>query len=242
MKIGIIGFGQMGKFLARHFKEKHEVFVTDKIDKTKEAEKIGIKFIDIDEIGSKDLVILAVPISAFEDTLKLIRNYLKEGSIVLDICSVKSIPCKLMQEKLPHDTDIIGTHPLFGPQSGRHGISGLKIVICPLRAKKESRDIVTNLLKELELDIIETTPEEHDKAMAISHALMHFIAKGMINVGIKNQEIKISALDRAIELIEIFKEDSEQLFKDIQNFNPFAKEIRNQFLKELGNINKELDK
>jgi len=33
-----------------------------------------------------------------------------------------------------------------------------------------------------------------------------------------------------------------QLFRDIQNFNPFAKEIRNRFLKELEKINKELEK
>jgi len=242
MDIGIIGFGQMGKFLAQHLKEFHEIFASDKTDKSKEAEEIGIRFTSIDNAASKDIVILAVPISNFKSTLEIIKNHIKKDSIVMDICSVKTIPCKMMVETLHKDVDIIGTHPLFGPQSGKNGIKGFKIVICPLRLKNDSLNRIIDIFGNLDLEIIKTTPEEHDKAMATSQALMHFIAKGMINIGIKDNQIKISSLDRAIELIDIFKEDSDQLFNDVQNFNPFTKDIRNKFLKELENINKELDK
>lgn len=77
--------------------------------------------------------------------------------------------------------------------------------------------------------------------MAVSHALMHFIAKGMMNSEIRDQIIKISSLDKALELMDIFKDDSEQLFKDVQNFNPYAKEIRKIFIKELQDIDSRLE-
>ncbi len=240
MDIGIIGFGQFGQFFAKHLKDKAEIFVADKSDKSEETRKLDINFVGVKEAASKDIVILAVPISELKNALAEIMDSVKKDAIVMDVCSVKAVPCKLMKEMLPENIEIIGTHPLFGPQSGQGGIRGLKIVVCPVRAKKLDR--IVTLFEELGLKVIISTAEEHDRSMATSHALMHFIAKGMINIGIRNHDIKISALDKAIEMMDIFKEDSEQLFKDIQNFNPFSKEIREQFLKELEKINNELTK
>lgn len=239
MEIGIIGFGQFGQFFAKYLTQKQKVLVSDKIDKRKAATEIGIKFVDISEATSKDIIILAVPISELKNSLVEIKDSIKKGAIVMDVCSVKTIPCSLMKETLPQ-AEIIGTHPLFGPQSGRHGIKGMKIVICPVRCSAPSLEKIRSIFHSFGLEIIETTPEEHDRAMAVSQALMHFIAKAMIKIGIQNQEIKISALDKALDLIDIFKEDSEQLFRDVQSFNPFSKEIRGQFLKELEKINNEL--
>ena len=239
-EIGIIGFGHFGRFIASHLNKTNKVFVRDKINKYREAQKIGIISCSQKEAVSKDIVILAVPISKLKNVLFKIKPHLRKESIVVDVCSVKVLPCKLMKRMLP-DNEIIGTHPLFGPQSGKQGIENMKIVVCPVRASPNSLNKIKNIFNRLGLRIIISSPQEHDKAMASSHALMHFIARSLLNIGITNQEIKIQSLDKALELIDIFKDDSSQLFRDVQNFNPFAKKIRHRFIKEILKINRKLD-
>ncbi|MBI2971074.1 MAG: prephenate dehydrogenase [Candidatus Aenigmarchaeota archaeon] len=239
MEIGIIGFGQMGQFLARHLKAAHHVAAADRTDRSVQAKEEGIDFVSLHEAASKDIVLLAVPTSELRTVLAAIQPALGKDAIVIDVCSVKVLPCSLMKEMLPHN-DVIGTHPLFGPQSGRNGILGLKIVVCPARASNESVEKVKAIFITLGLQILEATPEEHDKAMATAHALMHFMAKGMMHTGLQDNQIKISALDKALELMDIFRDDSEQLFRDVQNFNPYAKDMRNRFIKELQEIDSTL--
>jgi len=74
----------------------------------------------------------SVPINQLERTIINISPYLKPGSIVYDVCSVKEQPCKWMLEQLPSSVSIIGTHPLFGPDSAGSSLKGCKIAICPV--------------------------------------------------------------------------------------------------------------
>lgn len=240
-EVGIIGFGSFGRFISMHLKKNFDIFVSDKIDKSAEADSMGIKFVSVKEAASKEIIILSVPISSLKSILNEIKDSLSDNSIVLDVCSVKTMPCKWMKEILPINIEIIGTHPLFGPQSGRNGIIGLKIVICPVRAKDKTILRVNNMFINIGLDIIKATPIQHDKAMANSHALLHFITLPMINLGMKDQKIKISALNKVLELIDIFKEDSFELFINVQIFNPEAKKLRKRFIDELMNLDKKLD-
>ena len=41
-----------------------------------------------------------------------------------------------MSKILPEKVEIIGTHPLFGPQSGRAGIAGMRVAFCPVRTTR----------------------------------------------------------------------------------------------------------
>ncbi len=241
-EIGIIGFGNFGRFISEHLKTKFDVFVSDKLNKSMDAKMIGVKFISVKEAASKKIVILSVPIPSLKTVLHKIKNSLSNDSIILDVCSTKILPCKWMKDILPTKTEIIGTHPLFGPQSGKNGIRGLKIVVCQVRAKKETILKVNEMFKSIGLDVIRTSPIEHDKAMASSHALLHFITIPIINLGIKDQEIKISALDKVLELIDTFKDDSPELFISVQNFNPEAKKLRKRFIDALLDLDKRLDK
>ena len=45
-------------------------------------------------------------------------------------------PATLMEKILPAGVDIVGTHPLFGPQSGKDGIAGLNIAVCNVRGAR----------------------------------------------------------------------------------------------------------
>jgi len=236
MNIGIIGFGQLGQFAAKHLKNHADIFAADKFNKRKEAKQLGVNFVPLKQAASKDIVIVAVPINQFENIFKEIKDSFKKGALVLDVCSVKVKPAKIMKRLSPKDIEIIAAHPLFGPQSGADGIQGLKIVLCPIRTKRLEK-VKRFLETKLRLKVIVAAPEEHDKQMAETAILSHFIGRILVNMDIKQQNITEPSFSKLLELKNMLKEDSIELFKDIQKNNPFAKKIRNKFIEEALHLN-----
>jgi len=239
MQIGIIGFGTFGQFMAEHLKSKAGVFVTDIVDKTKEAKKIGVTFTTLDKVCSKKIVILSVPMSVFVKTLKTIKDKLTPGTLVLDVCSLKIFSCKSMKEILPENIEIIGTHPLFGADSAKHSIKNMKLALVNVRSKKISE--VQNFCESLGLQVFVTSAEDHDKKMAYTQALTHFIGKVAERMKLTRFDVCTKTYEDLMDIIDIIKNDDSRLFSDIQNMNSYAKKVRDQFIKESEKLNKELN-
>ena len=237
--VGIIGFGRFGQFAATHLKKHFQVFVYNKNDKRKIAENIGVTFVGLEECATKNIVLLCVPISKFEDVLQQIIPFLKKDTIVADVCSIKENPVKVMKEIVPKDCECIGTHPLFGPDSVKNGLENKKIVLCPVRTKKLIE--IKNFLSKLGLTVIISTPEEHDKQMARSLGLIHLLGRSLDKIGVSNVEMTTPTHEMFIELVKIVNNDSEQLFLDMQHYNRFSQGIRKKLLKELTKIDGELN-
>ena len=101
---------------------------------------------------------------------------------------------------------------------------------------------IKSILKENGLVVIETTPEEHDKEIAKSLLLTHLIGRALMDFGAKNMQIDTEGYKRLMHILETVKNDTEQLFEDMNTYNKYAKEIRENFLKSLNKINKGLEK
>lgn len=237
--LGIIGFGRFGQIASKHLTKYFRVFVSDCIDKRKEARIIGVKFASLEECATKDIVLLCVAISDFEDVLKQIIPFLKDGSLVIDVCSVKEKPVKTMEKLVPKECECIGMHPLFGPDTVKNGLKGKKIVLCPIRT--EHLIHVKKFLSELGLSVIISTPEEHDKQMAKSLALIHLLGRVLCKVGANPVEMTTPTHKMFIDLINIVRNDSEQLFVDMQIYNRFTQKTRKVLLQELIKIDGELN-
>jgi len=238
LKIGIIGFGQMGQFMAKHLSRDHDVMVSDVVDMGDEAERLGFSFESTEKVAQSDLVMLFVPIAAMEETCERIKDHLKPGSIVMDGCSVKVNPGKVMEKVLPKYVELLGCHPLFGPQSGRDGIKGLQIVLCDIRCSRivEVRKIFTDL----DLIVVEMSAEEHDRQMAKTQALELFLGRILIKMGAAAGKISTPGFDKLLEVKQMLEEDSDELFFSIQRENPFAQDIRDQVKKEMMRIDGEI--
>jgi prephenate dehydrogenase len=145
-----------------------------------------------------------------------------------------------MLKHLPENVDIIGTHPLFGPQSGKDGIEGLNIVVCPVRTKK-NHNLIRFFSKELKLNVLERTPIVHDKQMAYVQALTHFVGRAVNAMDIPDVEQKTPAYQYLLYIKRNLGQDSLDLFLTIEKENPYAKEVRDQFIEELKVLNKLLE-
>lgn len=238
MEIGIIGFGQMAQFISKFLKQKAEIFVSDIEDKLELAKELGVKFVPMSEAAEKEIVILAVPINQVRQCMMRVKDNLREGCLLLDICSVKVNPVREMLKLAPEGIEVVGTHPLFGPQTGKRGIEGLRIVVCPVRTTRLEE--IREFLESFGLEIIVCSPEEHDKAIAETQALEHFIGRALINLDAREGKITTPTFKNLLTLKETFKDDSMELFNSMQEDNPFAKEVRKEFLNELNKIERKL--
>lgn len=242
--LGIIGIGQFAEFFIPHLKPFFsEIYITSKSNKSETAKKLGIAYSSMEEVCQQDIIMLSMPISNITSVLKEIRSKIKKNCIVFDVCSVKVFPLKEMKKILPKDAQILGTHPLFGPQSGKNGIKDLQIVLCPERIKKESYQEIKSIFKHMGLDIKEVSAKKHDEIMAYTQSLTHFFSRAAAQtIPLEDFAFTTPSAKRLKDIILEVKDDPEQLFLDMQTLNPYAAKTRNKFLKELNKLNKKICK
>lgn len=224
--IGIIGFGAFGRLMARHLHPHFRLLAYDPA--LPPGFEGAVELAGLAEAASCPIVILATPVSAMEETVRAIGPHLPQGALVLDVGSVKVIPAEIMRRGLPDHADIVATHPLFGPQSAREGIRGLKIALCPIRGRRGPR-VAAFLRKALGLEVILTTPDAHDREAAMVQGLTHLIAKVLVQM----EPLPARMTTRSFELIRqavgMVRNDAPEVFRAIERSNPHAPEVRRRF-------------
>ena len=235
--LGLIGFGAFGRMIAAHLRGHFDIVASDRENIAAAARATGVRAANITETAHAPIVVLAVPAQHLETVLADIRPHVQPGAIVLDVCSVKLKPLALMEGLLPTHASIIGTHPLFGPQSGKDGIAGLPIALCPLRAAPEQVACVRGFLAEkLKLRVIDTTPDAHDREMARVQALTHLLSRALTELDLPETELATIAYQRLLAMRANLCHDSEDLFRTIQRENPYAEAARRALRDKLDEI------
>lgn len=237
--IGIIGFGRFGTLISSILNKDFavKVFHYKNNDEIKDrAKKVGIKLCSLEDTLNSDFVILAVPISKTEETIKQITNLIKPGTVVIDTCSVKIYPSEWLHKYLPDNVEILPTHPMFGPTSTKYNfekqtwkLDGLQIVLCPGKIDKNIYEDIKKYLRSLKLEIIETTPEDHDEQNVKTLAMVHFLGRSLWEAGFREQKIFTPGYERLISIFEHTTNDDWQLFFDMNNYNPNVEKIKNSF-------------
>lgn len=227
--IGIMGFGAFGQLMASHLQQHFALRVCDPGNApTPDPSGKGLEPASATEVAACDLVILAVPVPAIPEAIAALRPHLKAGAVVLDVGSVKIGPARAMETALPDDVEIIGTHPLFGPQSARNGLAGLKIALCPIRGESTPR-IAAFLRRVLRLKVIVTTADAHDREVAMVQGLTHLIAKILVRMEPLPRTMTTASFDHLMQATEMVRYDAPNVFMAIERANPHAKAVRDRF-------------
>lgn len=186
-------------------------------------------------------IVLAMPVPQLRTALLALRPLLHAGHTVLDVGSVKLQPCALMDELLGADIPHLGTHPLFGPLSLARGERPRRTVICPSAHHPQVAARASALFHELGCDVITQSAQDHDRAMARTHALAFFIAKGLIDIGVDDSTPMAPPSFQGMQhMLAAVRGDAGHLFGAIQRENPFAAEARESLLRELERIHRQL--
>lgn len=162
--VGIIGNGKMGKIMSEIFSESLDVAIYDIKNKNPKS---------LQKVCQQNLVLICIPTSAFKNALKSIKKLVSKNSVVMDVGSVKGTPTKLMLKMLPKKVQILGSHPMFGPNSLK---SSKHIVLCPIRIRKETLSSIKSLFEKRGIKTVSMTPKAHDRLMARTQFLVHLFA------------------------------------------------------------------
>ena len=166
MKVGIIGgTGRMGRLFSGVFERAgHEV--------ARSGRNTRVNAMDI--ASESDLIIVSVPIHTTAEVIRTIAPHLTASQVICDLTSLKVFP---VREMLCSKAEVIGLHPMFGPTV--RTFEQQTIIVTPGRCSQENLDRLTDIFEREGARITITTPEAHDRMMAVVQGLTHFITLSM---------------------------------------------------------------
>lgn len=235
--MGIFGLGAFGRVvMMRHLAPHFDIKVFDPSPEaaTYAAEK-GIVMASLAEVAAQDIVILGAPIPKMADLIAAVAPHIKAGALVLDVCSVKVKPALWMKLGIPEHADIVATHPLFGPQSAPEIIKGQRIAVCNVRGNRAD-GVIAFLRDVLELNVLVTTPEEHDFEVAHIQGLTHMIARILVEMEPLPRTMTTKSFDVLMNAVDIVKYNSLELFLSIERDNPFAADVHQKFFRKVEDL------
>lgn len=237
--IAIVGFGRFGKLLAEyaHNRYKVKVIEPDK-DKHQSILNAGYQLIDFKQLNSIDYIFIAVPISKFEDTVLQLAPAVQPNQVVIDLCSVKVYPAKVMQEHLKN-CQLLATHPMFGPDSAKLGLQGLKVAFCPISIDDSNQKEIKNFWEENGATVALTTPEEHDQDTVYSQAFTYIMARMINTMHLPDITFDTRSYKDIVEVARLSAKDSSQLFHDMLYYNPYLKPMLKKLETATNNVLKE---
>ena len=239
--LGIIGLGAFGRLMAGHLQPYFQLCAYDPALPPGSAAGVeGVALGSLAAAAGCSIVVLAVPVSRLADTVRAIGPYLQPGALVLDVGSVKVVPAAIMLRGLPGHVGIVATHPLFGPQSARDGIRGLKIAVCPVRGGSGPR-VGAFLRRALGLRVIMTTPDAHDREAAMVQGLTHLIAKVLVQMEPLPAHMTTRSFDLLMQGVAMVRHDAPEVFEAIERSNPYARDVRRRFFDLASRLDAELE-
>ncbi len=178
MNVAVIGgLGRMGRWLSRHFKRQgFNVIVSDiKIDDEGRAftESLGAKLAkdNIEAVREADITLISTPIRTIPEVLREVTPHLRRGSVIAEIASLKSDVTQALRGVIGYGVKPLSIHPLFGP--GVKRLKGERIALIPIMDQSYEAELARKLFPGAEVVIVDS--EEHDRAMAITLSLSHFL-------------------------------------------------------------------
>ncbi len=206
-KICIIGCGLIGSSLARAIKKYK---LSEKIVSSNRSDIVNKKVLELKIVNDSssdtpkmvkdsDLIVIATPLSSYENVILKIKNYLKNGMILTDVGSVKEGIISLVEKVIPKDVSWIPSHPIAGteesgPESGFFEL--FKNRWCILTPSKKAKEKDINTLKSFwkkigcKVDIMDA--KQHDNILSITSHIPHLVAYNIVNTSIDIQKEKQS--------------------------------------------------
>tara|TARA_Y100000590_G_scaffold90225_1_gene101699 strand:+ start:7281 stop:8180 length:900 start_codon:yes stop_codon:yes gene_type:complete len=202
-QVTIIGCGLIGSSIFRGLKKIGSIkkiitydkdnIVTEIIKKDKLSDEI---FTSAGEaVKNSDLVIIATPISSFENVLNSIKDNLKTGSILTDTCSVKIGVGKILDKTNLKNPICIPGHPVAGIENSgpKAGISDLfknRWTILTPKKNVDEKAIkkVSNFWESMGSKVKVMSDEDHDKILSFTSHLPHAIAYNIVQTSMSSDK------------------------------------------------------
>ncbi len=191
-QLGLIGCGLMGGSFALALKRaglvQRVVGYSKSPSTTERARQLGVIDVAAESallaVSGADLVLVAVPVSATETTLKTIRSLIEPGMLVMDVGSTKRDVVDAARRALREKVGcFVPAHPIAGKEvSGiEHAdaslYAGRRVILTPLQQSDAALvQKATDVWSALGAQVLIMSAENHDAAFAAVSHLPHLLA------------------------------------------------------------------
>ena len=250
LKIGMIGFGTFGQFLAQRFTNGHEVSCIDRVDRSAEARKLGVEYYQSFDMAhfleDLDVVVLSVPLVDFEDVVLSLPADRLRGKLVVEVCPLSAYPKSVLLKHLGPEVDIVSSHPMFGssahddPYSGATW-DGRPMVYEKVRISDIRRcEAFLNIFGEARCQMVEMTAEQHDASTADAEFVTHLTGRLLDHDLLPATPVTSKEYAALCEVADMTSGDSFDLFFGMFKFNSRAKEHLNKMRENLAQVERQL--
>lgn len=250
LKIAVVGFGKFGQFLAQTFaRQGHTLLAHSRTDHSRAAASLGASFFsDANDLCEQhpDVVLFSTSILS---TAAVLRNLpiqrLRRNTLFTEVLSVKEFPKNLFLKHLPPHFDILCTHPMFGPESGKDGWAGLPLVFdkvrigdCGDRAERCERFL--DIFEREGCRMVEMTCVEHDANAAETQFLTHTVGRLLNILDLKSTPINTKGYEALLKLVQNTGSDSFDLYNGLFMYNKNSTELLERLDLAFDSLKKEL--
>lgn len=254
MRIGVIGLGLIGGSIFKKLKELDKYEVVGVSRSVKGANGVSEDYITLRDC---ELVFVCTPMSVTLDILDKLENYIKADTIVTDVCSLKGFVSKKSYKYC-----FIPSHPMAGTENSGWESSfpelfnNAKWVITPINSNiSDKQDVLEKVIEEMGAKVVITTPEEHDKAVAlISHMPMvvaqalcenikdNQLAQTLAASGFRDTtRLALSNTQMAADMVNLNKENIELAIDSfIENLNSLMSNDYSDKIEEIKSLRKNM--
>ncbi len=229
------GSGSMGGWFVRFFRDcGWNVSISDP-----EAENS----VPLEKAGQFDIVLVSVPIESTTKVIKQVGPYLENG-LFMDITSVKKDPIETMKSVTQDNTEVLGTHPMFGPSV--RSMRGQTVILVEERVG-EVADKVKKEFDKAGADLKSMDAKSHDELMSVVQGLTHFsyisVGKALEKLDFdisKSREFMSPVYEIMLDFVGRILNQNPELYGSIQRQHP--EKIRNCLVESSKEIKDKIEK
>jgi prephenate dehydrogenase len=234
------GTGETGSWFARYFSQRgFEIALWGPSGRRDIARRLSMRFAEemMAEVEESDVVVVSVPIEKTVEMIRRVGPRMRQGSLLMDVTSLKAEPMRAMLKFAPEGVEVLGTHPMFGPTMS--GLQGQTIILTPAEGRCGTWLPRMKELFEADGARVEVlSAEEHDQIMAVVQALTHFAYIG-IGAALQALDFDVERSRRfmspvyeiMIDFVGRILDQNPELYASIQK-NPAASSVRQTFIAE----------
>ena len=255
LKIGIVGFNRLGQFLARRFMQNHRVScVGSRQDYSREAKQIGVEYFSDFELSKflsdLDVVVLAVPLTQFRETVDSLPAVDLKGKLVVETCVLKSHPKQVLLEAYGNhpEIDILSTHPMVSSvltEENPYASSewdGRPLVYEKVRIADGRRcEKFLRIFQEARCQMVEMSAEQHDVSIADAEFVTHLTGRLFMDKQLLPPTPVISKEYAALcDVADMTSGDSFDLFFGMFKYNENARDHLTKLRDNLASLERQL--
>ncbi len=187
--VGLIG-GSIGMALRQRNLAKNVVGIDRKQIMLRVARRVGAithTTIDLNKgVAEAELIVVCTPSGEIVECVRQAAHHCPERTLLTDVGSAKQAIVEPLDNGLARGCRFLGGHPLAGSEkSGANNASadlfeGRVAILTPTKATRaEDFDLAEQFWQSLGSVVLQMTPEEHDRALALTSHMPHAAAAAL---------------------------------------------------------------